>query len=216
MKKVLVGLGGLFVTLVLTPLLASWLTALGTELQWFDSPSNQIQSILKQISSLRALLLYDIVVVALTSAAVGYGLHWMVKRKSVLPNIPTTSKLVVSADAIEASRRIGLALEAIGKATNIVSQGGAIEDELTYVTGQITATSQSLSALGVHLPILNREHPMVYLQSYRSLFQAIKPVIEAGQIQTAAEVASGLEDRLPEHYLYRPTYGSNDTPKLRQ
>lgn len=216
MKKIIVGLGGLFLTLVLTPLLASWLSALGTELKWFESPSNQIQFLLEQASALRALPLYDVVVVAVPSAALGYILHWMMKRRGLRPEISTTDKLVVTADAIEASRRIGVAIEAIDKAVTITSQGGPIEDQLAYVAGQITATSLSLSALGIQLPILNREHPTAYLQSYKSLFEAMKPVIETGHIQTAAEFASGLEERLSEQYLHQPKYASVDASKLRR
>ena len=216
MKNIIVGLGGLFVTLVFTPLLASWLTALGTELKWFDSPSNQIQFLLEQTSALRALPLYDVVVIAIPSVAFGSVLRWMVKRKRVRPEISPADKLVVTADAKEASRQIGLAIEAIEKATSIAGQGGVIEDQLTYVAGQITATSLSLATLGVHLPILNREHPTVYLQSYKSLFEALKPIIETGHIQTAAEFASGLGNSLPEHYLHRPTYIAIDQPKLRR
>ena len=214
MKKIIVGLGGLFVTLVLTPLLASWLSALGTELGWFDSPSNQIQFLLEKTSALRELPLYGVVVVAVLSAALGYFLHWMVKRKASRPEIASADTLVVTADALEASRRIGLAIEAIEKAITIASQGGSIEDQLTYVAGQITATSLSLCALGVQLPTLNREHPTAYLRSYKSLFEAIKPLIETGHFETAAEFASGLEDRLPEQYLHRPKYASIDVPKL--
>lgn len=216
MKNMIVGLGGLFVTLVLAPILASWLVALGADLKWFDSPSSQIQFLLEQTSALRALPLYDVVVVAIPSAAFGYVLHWVVKRKRILPEIPTADKLVVTADSIEASRRVGLAIEAIEKAITITSQGGAIEDQLTYVAGQIAATSLSLSALGVHLPILNRDHPTAYLKSYKSLLEGIKPLIEMGHIHTAAEFASRLEDRLPKQYLHRPTYVSIDAPKLRR
>ena len=215
MKKIIVGFGGLFVTLVLTPLLASWLSALGTELKWFNSPSNQIQFLLKQTSALRALPLYDIAVIAVPSAALGYVLHWIVKRKGLRPEIPTADKLGVTADAIEASRRIGLALEAIEKAITVTHQGGPIENQLTYVAGQIAATSLSLAALGIQLPILNREHPTAYLQSYKSLFEAMKPVIETGHIQAAAEFASGLEDRLPEQYLHRPKCVSTNAPNSR-
>ncbi len=213
MKKIMVGLCGLFVTLVLTPLLASWLSALGTELGWFDSPSNQIQFLLKKTSALRALPLYDVVVVAVPSASFGYVLRWMVERKSSRPEIATGDTLVVTADAVEASRRIGLAIEAIEKATAITNQGGSMEDQLTYVAGQITSTSLSLSALGVQLPALNREHPTAYLRSYMSLFEAIKPLIETGHFQTAAEFARGLEDHLPEQYLHPPKYATIDVRK---
>jgi hypothetical protein len=214
MKNIVVGLGGLFVTLVLTPLLASWLSALGTELKWFDSPSNQIQFLLEKASALRGMPLYDVVVVAVPSAAFGYVMRWIVKRKGSRPEIATGDALKVTADAVEASRRIGLAIEAIEKAIAITSQGGSMEDQLTYVAGQITATSLSLSALGVQLPTLSREDPTAYLRSYKSLFEAMNPLIETGHFQTAAEFARGLGDRLPEQYLHRPKYATIDVPKL--
>ena len=214
MKKIIVGLGGLFVTLVLTPLLASWLSALGTELKWFDSPSSQVQFLLEKTSALSTLPLYDVVVVAVPSAAFGYVLCWVIKRRGSRAKIATGDRLVVTADAVEASRRIDLALEAIEMATTITNQGGSMEDQLTYVAGQITATSLSLSTLGVQLPTLNRENPTAYLRSYKSLFQAIKPLIEGGHFQTAAEFARGLEDRLQDQYLHQPKYATIDMPRL--
>lgn len=203
-------------TLVVGPLLASWLSALGTELGWFDSPSNQLRLLLETTSALRALPLYDVVVVAIPSAAFGYVFCWMMDRKGRRSEIATSNTLVVTPDAVEASRRIGLAIEAIEKATAIASQGGAMEDQLTYVAGQITSTSLSLSALGVQLPTLNREHSTAYLRSYKSLLEAIKPLIETGHFQAAAEFTRGLEDRLQEQYLHRPKYDTVDLARLGQ